>query len=169
VINLEMALPGFEQKSRSGSALYPAKTTAQRIDMVQLTRDGTSVQIVFTEAKLFSNTNSLRADPKSGKAAKIFKQIDDYENYIRSHEGAICEAYHQACKHLIRIRTLQAVPVDRLLYDAAQNAERITVKHRPRLLIFRTNKDKAMSEQDWEIHHRILASRLDCEIVPLSS
>jgi hypothetical protein len=63
--------------------------------MVHLWKNGDTVQIVFTEAKLFSNTASLRADPNSGKPAKIFKQIDDYEKYITLHEKSIRHAYHQ--------------------------------------------------------------------------
>jgi hypothetical protein len=166
VVNLEMALPGFKKKLSSETPTAKRSTTAPRIDMVDLKRDGSSVRIVFTEAKLFSNTKSLRADPESGKPAKIFQQIEEYEEYIGLHERAIREAYHQACKYLITIRTLQGVPVDRLLCDAAENVERISVERRPRLLIFRTHKDKAMHNSDWVPHHQILKRHLDCEIVP---
>ena len=169
VINLEMALPGFKKKFPVEAGLSrptnKRSIIAPRIDMVHLKRDGRLVQIVFTEAKLFSNTKSLRADPETGKPAKIFQQIDDYESYIRLHEHAIRRAYHEACKYLIAIRTLQGVPVDELLSEAAESAERITVLHRPRLLIFRTKKDKNMRDEDWKIHHQALERSLDCEIV----
>ncbi|MFZ2156449.1 MAG: hypothetical protein WAV72_10050 [Bradyrhizobium sp.] len=169
VVNLEMALPGFKKSPPEADPSSPRKkksSTAPRIDMVHLERDGHSARIVFTEAKLFSNTSSLRADPRTGNPAKIFKQIDDYANYIRLNEPAIREAYHQACKYLIAIRSLQGVPVDRLLLDAAENVGRITVEHEPRLLIFRTNKDKAMRDADWEPHRQSLIRCLKCEIVP---
>jgi hypothetical protein len=169
VINLEMALPGFEKEVSPGEDATPlaekASPTAPRIDMVHLERSGDNVQAVFTEAKLFSNTASLRADPNSRKPAKIFKQIDDYEKYITRHENSIRAAYHQACKYLITIRTAQDVPVDQLLIDAADNVERITLLKRPRLLIFRTIKDKDMREANWEPHRQNLSKTLDCEIV----
>jgi hypothetical protein len=173
VINLEMALPGFEKEVSPGDdATAPVEKsppTAPRIDMVHLRKNGDNVQIVFTEAKLFSNTASLRADPNSGKPAKIFKQIDDYEKYITLHEKSIRHAYHQACKYLITIRTAQGVPVDRLLIDAATDVERITLLKRPRLLIFRTIKDKGMREVSWEPHLQNLLKTLDCEIVEATS
>lgn len=169
VVNLEMALPGFKRNTPPEPSISPLakkSSTAPRIDMVHLEPDGSLVQIVFTEAKLFSNTKSLRADPENGKPAKIFQQIEDYENYIKLHERAIRNAYHQACKYLIAIRTLQGVPVDQLLRDAAESVERITVEYQPRLLIFRTDKDKAMHELAWVPHHQTFLERLkNCEIV----
>ena len=137
--------------------------------MVHLVRVGNLVQIVFTEAKLFSNTTSLRADPARGKLAKIFQQIEDYESYIKLHERAIRDAYHQACRHLIAIRTLQGVPVDPLLRDAAGNVDLITVEHQPRLLIFRTDKDKAMHESALgSASSKYSRAIKSCEIVPAS-
>lgn len=163
VVNLEMALPGFEKKSPTTTR----SIIAPRIDMVELERaDDGSVRLVFTEAKLFSNTNSLRADPRTGKPAKIFQQVEDYENYIRRHERAIREAYHEACRYLIEIRRLQGVPVDELLGEAAESTDRISLEYRPRLLVFRTNKDKTMREANWEVHHQALLQSLKCEIVP---
>jgi hypothetical protein len=167
VVNLEMALPGFE-KEEDNTSLTAVKSapTAPRIDMVHLERDGdANVRIVFTEAKLFSNTASLRADPTSGKPAKIFKQIDDYEKYITLHEKTIRGAYHQACKYLITIRTAQGVPVDPLLRAAADDVERIALLRRPHLLIFRTVKDSGMREANWEPHYQNLLKYLHCEIV----
>jgi hypothetical protein len=169
VINLEMALPGFEKEDDATAPVEKSPPTAPRIDMVHLRKNGDDVQIVFTEAKLFSNTASLRADPNSGKPAKIFKQIDDYERYITLHEKSIRHAYHRACKYLITIRTAQGVPVDRLLIDAATDVERITLLKRPRLLIFRTIKDKGMREVSWEPHLQNLLKTLDCEIVEATS
>jgi hypothetical protein len=169
VVNLEMALPGFEKEIEpEDDATLPvekSQPTAPRIDMVHLEQSGKNIQVVFTEAKLFSNTASLRADPTSGKPAKIFKQIDDYEKYITLHEKSIRGAYHQACRYLITIRTAQGVPVDRLLIDAADNVERITLVKRPRLLIFRTAKDRTMREANWDTHHQALLKSLDCTIV----
>jgi hypothetical protein len=170
VVNLEMALPGFEKERppEDDTSLPTAKSapTAPRIDMVHLERDGDdNVRIVFTEAKLFSNKSSLRADPARGKPAKIFKQIDDYEKYITLHEQSIRGAYHQACKYLITIRTAQGVSVDRLLRDAADDVERIALLKRPRLLIFRTVKDSNMREENWEPHYQNLLKNLDCETV----
>ncbi|KRR23597.1 hypothetical protein [Bradyrhizobium retamae] len=149
VINLEMALPGFPSVSkRTGKEIL----IAPRIDMVHLEPTETGADLVFTEAKLFSNSGLRSASSKNPTVEQILK----YQRYLDEHSAAICAAYVQACKHLVEIRRCQSVEIDPLLADVANDGSRLTLRTLPRLLIFKTEGDSRRSEIAWKEHERAI-------------
>jgi hypothetical protein len=149
VINLEMALPGFPSVSkRTGKEIL----IAPRIDMVHLEPTETGADLVFTEAKLFSNSGLRSASSKNPTVEQILK----YQRYLDEHRAAICEAYAQACKHLVEIRRRQSVDIDPLLADVANDGSRLTLRTLPRLLIFKAEGDSQRSEITWKEHERAI-------------
>jgi hypothetical protein len=144
VINLEMALKGFESRNRN---------IAPRIDMVHLVRSEPGVAIVFTEAKLFSNTASLRI--RGNAPAPVVTQVLDYQRYLDKNKDDIRCAYRKACKLLIQIRTAQKIKVDPLLEVVAKGAP-LNLITQPRVLVFRTSEDSSMSSERWEPHRKKL-------------
>lgn len=103
VIDLEMALPGI---------------AADRIDIVALERAGSAINIVFYEAKLFSNPG-LKA---RNLRPEVLEQLDRYERWLTSANRMeeVANAYREACRLLIELRRMQGVPVDKLVEDASK-------------------------------------------------
>jgi hypothetical protein len=135
---------------------------APRIDMVQLEPTNDGAELVFTEAKLFSNP-ALRA---STDANPTVEQILKYRNYLERHREAICAAYAEACKHLVELRRLQGVEVHPLLPMAASDSKKLSLRALPQLLIFKTKEDARRSEDAWETHEvKIKESGIAIEIV----
>jgi hypothetical protein len=145
VINLEMALPGF--RSPEGKKIAP------RIDMVHLVksevRGKPAVATVFTEAKLFDNTSSLRI---SGAAPPpVVTQVLAYKDYLETHKDNVGAACQTACKLLIPIRSAQKIKVDPLIEDVAEGVP-LNLVAQPRVLVFRTRESRRMSLEHWERH-----------------
>jgi hypothetical protein len=147
VVNLEMALPGFPSQ-KDGRAIL----IAPRIDMVHLEPTQTGAELVFTEAKLFSN-KGLRS---SSSVNPTVEQILKYRDYLEKHSDAVRAAYAEACKHLVEIRKHQGVEVHPLLSLVAGNFSRLTLRTLPRLLIFKTENDARKSERVWQVHERAI-------------
>ena len=119
VIDLEMALPG---------------EVAPRIDMVALERSGSAINIVFYEAKLFSNPG-LRA---RNFQPKVTEQLDGYENWLTSNDrrAEVVSAYRETCRLLITLREMQGILVDELVVQASKADSDLRVDPKPRLIIF---------------------------------
>jgi hypothetical protein len=119
VIDVEMALPGL---------------VADRIDMVALERDDATIRIVFYEAKLFSN-GTLRA---KNFQPKVLEQLGRYVKWLGSPGRAeeVVQAYRQACKLLIQLRTMQSVAVHDLVVDASKDGSNLQIDPKPRLIVF---------------------------------
>lgn len=163
VVNLEMALPGFPSVSKkTGEEIL----IAPRIDMVHLdTAASGSAELVFTEAKLFSNTRGLRAAPPNQNP--VVTQILQYRDYLEKHRDAVRDAYIEACKHLVEIRRHQGVEVDPLLSGVADSSVDLVVRTLPKLLIFKTEEISARSEDAWKVHENAIRdSGIDIEYSP---
>jgi hypothetical protein len=87
-----------------------------RIDFAALrSTSAESVEIVFYEAKLFSN-NQLRA--KGDTRPPVAKQIDDYTKLLGEHSDEITRSYRKVCGNLIDLNGVR----DR--YEASLNTMR---------------------------------------------
>ena len=116
VIDVEMALPGL---------------SAPRIDLVALEKSGSTINIVFYEAKLFSNP-TLRAKKLP---PKVLGQLGKYETWLASGGRAdeVIKAYRNACGLLTRLRKMHGVPVDGVIEQASRPDSPLTVDRKPRL------------------------------------
>ena len=137
VIDLEMGLPG---------------KIANFIDIVALERAGSDINIVFYEAKLFSNS-SLRA---KNFQPKVLEQLDRYEAWITSDNRIteIINAYRETCRLLIGLRKMQGVPVDELIVEASMDGSNLQVDPRPRLIVF--GYDGSKCDLHWLPHQAVL-------------
>ena len=142
VIDVEMALP----------ASATGRRVADRIDIVALERAGEAINIVFYEAKLFSNP-SLRA---KNFQPKVLKQLDKYENWITNDNRMteIIDAYRETCRLLIELREMQGIPVDELIVKASMDGSNLQVDPRPRLIVF--GYDGSKSDPHWLPHQAVL-------------
>lgn len=144
VIDLEMALPGL---------------VAPRIDIVALERAGSSINIVFYEAKLFGNSALRARDVKP----KVLDQLDKYETWLTSENrtGEVVEAYREACRLLIKLRSMQDVLVDALIEEASMANSLLVVDPKPRLIIFGAQTSKGWPPHESVLHRAgIIDSRL---------
>jgi hypothetical protein len=147
VINLEMALPGFPSVSKkTGKEIL----IAPRIDMVRLEQTGAGAELVFIEAKLFSN-GALRSASSENPTVN---QIRKYRDYLDRHRDSICLAYVQACKHLVEIRRHQGVEIHPLLSGVAGGTVALSLRELPELLIFKPSRVPEISEKAWKAHER---------------
>jgi len=142
VIDLEMALPASAKGRR----------VADRIDIVALERAGSAINIVFYEAKLFSNP-SLRA---KNFQPKVLEQLNKYENWITSDNRMteVIDAYRETCRLLIALREMQGIPVDELIVKASMDGSNLQVDPRPRLIVF--GYDGSKSDPHWLSHQAVL-------------
>lgn len=149
VVNLEMALPGFPSEKNGKQILI-----APRIDMVHLDESTSSgAELVFTEAKLFSNTRGLRsASPENPAVKQIFK----YRDYLAKHSDAVRTAYAGACKHLVEIRRHQGVEIHPLLSGVADGSVDLSVRTLPKLLIFKTEEISERTAAAWLVHEKAI-------------
>lgn len=157
-INIEMALPGFRRED--------GKRVARRIDMVHIEERSADGQlfIIFTEAKLYRNTRSLRRD--GNIPAKIIEQVLSYQRYIEENAQDIKAAYTKCCCLLIDIRNSQKSCVDSRLQKAADGAE-LHIETLPRVLVFEEPKHLTeTSARDWQVHKdKITNSGIKLEVV----
>ena len=157
VIDLEMAIPDPNP--------ITGRQSADRMDVVALERSGPAINIVFYEAKLFSNP-ALRARSYS---PKVLEQLDGYENWLtdEGRKAEVVKAYRNACGLLIRLRKMQGVPVDKLIKDASMADSALTVDPKPRLIIFGTQTTKGwLPHEDALRQAGVTGSRLIIEDHP---
>jgi len=143
VIDLEMALP----------ASATDRPVADRIDIVALERAGSAINIVFYEAKLFSNKRALRA--KNGQPT-VLEQLDRYEAWLTSDNriAEVIDAYRETCRLLVELREMQGIPVDELIMEASIAGSNLQVDPRPRLIVF--GYDGSKSDPHWLPHQAVL-------------
>lgn len=151
VINREMALPGLTGISKkTGKEIR----IAPRIDMIHLAKTEEGAELVFTEAKRFFN-GALRSKGENPTITQILK----YRDYLETHRIPICDAYRQACKQLVEIRSHQGITIHPLLSDVADGTLALSLRAMPYLLIFRSSPIPAESEKAWEQHAELFGQQ----------
>jgi hypothetical protein len=151
VINLEMALPGLTGISKkTGKEIR----IAPRIDMIHLAKTEEGAELLFTEAKRFFN-GALRSKSENPTVTQILT----YRDYLETHRIPICDAYRQACKHLVEIRRHQGITLHPLLSGVADGTLALSLRAMPYLLIFRPRGIPAVSEKAWERHAESFATQ----------
>ena len=147
-IDVEMALPANEPVGPD------TRKTASLVDLVTLERAGDGVQIVFYEAKQFSNPE-LRA---KNLEPEVLDQLRKYEDYASDpiRRQQIIDAYRNACVILRDIAAMRGAAVGSLVHEVASNPWlQVSLDPKPRLVVFGYSS-KQVSDKHWPQHQNIL-------------
>ncbi|MGD0218246.1 MAG: hypothetical protein ABSC45_12165 [Desulfobaccales bacterium] len=159
IIDMEIALTqeaekqeaeGIEEFEESGG---PA---AQRLDFAALQKITNGVELVFFEAKTFSN-KELRA--KEEKEPKVVKQIKKYQKLIEKYlvTGDIVESYRRVCENFV---DLLGIPDEKkkIAQKVVQEGVSFNISTRPRLVIFGFDKDQKIGDV-FKVHQKKLEQK----------
>ncbi|KAF0117627.1 MAG: hypothetical protein FD149_1066 [Rhodospirillaceae bacterium] len=151
VIDVEVAL-SIEGNGEDASA-------AKRIDFVALSPAADGAQLVFFEAKLFSNKGVLRAE--GDDEPQVVKQIEDYRNLLVEHAADLERSYRVVCGNLSALKGVQeryAKQAD-LMRDIAAGRTPLHVNEAVRLVVFDFDEDQR-DGKIWTPHRKKLDSLL---------
>ena len=135
VIDVEVALLGADSED-------VFKTTQSRIDFAALDAHGENVNLVFWEAKVFSNK-----ELRSNKAeAPVVAQMTRYVDLLTAQRTAVEASYRSLARNLVAFRDRMgwARPLSPLVSKVAASPELLTMHDTPsiRLLVFGFDKDQ---------------------------
>ena len=155
VIDLEMGLPAFEERS-----------SALRMDVVALEGSPDDVRLVFWEAKLIedSRLRSRKHEPK------VLEQIYGYRSYLEDADRRqrVIEAYRECCRvirdlHEMASQVGMAQCLDPLILAAAAPDSPLALEDNPRLVIFDDGKKRNAGA--WKEHLDVLRGEVPVAIV----
>jgi hypothetical protein len=152
VVDVEIALSHVEEDE--------TKSTAPRVDFAALQDMGESIQLVFFEAKHFSNSE-LRANGRG--TPRVIRQIERYERLIERHRSAIESSYRRICENIV---SLEGLRTPRIVRMTAEGKKPLEVSGRPRLVVFGFDEDQRVGKV-WIRHRNKLFDMLGRERVLL--
>lgn len=186
VIDVEISLEGVDEmdEQQDGATLAveeaaggvtplgsSTKGRQDRLDVATLEkRDGERVEVVFHEAKHFSN-GELRASP--GRIPKVAGQIKRYRRALTHHADDLARSYREVCKALVRINGIrqrldpQAPALDQLIQQVAGSARLPVIDPEPRLLVFGFDQDQR--DGAWKSHRVRLEDEHGINVTALGS
>lgn len=153
IIDMEIALTQ-EAEKQEGEEMEDleetGRPTAPRVDFAALQQVSDSVELVFFEAKLFSN-KELRA--KGKQDPPVIGQIEKYKDLIEKHMADIEKSYRRICQNLDE---LHGIPdgKNKIVQSVLQRGVSFTISSLPKLVIFGFDKDQKMG-QVWRENHLI--------------
>ena len=133
VVDLEIAIAASSRDEEDKSA--------PRIDFAALKKTGPGFEIVFFEAKDFSN-GALRAS--DGADPEVIGQIETYKNLLDNNCDTISDSYRRVCGNLFDLRGLAERNRERheILKGIADGLTPLTVNDAPRLVVFGFDEDQ---------------------------
>ena len=135
-----------------------SETSVPRVDFAVLQQRNRHFELVFFEAKDFTNTE-LRAagcaDPK------VVGQIDGYAALLRDRHDEIVDSYRAVCDNLLNLRGLPERHPKRheMLRSIVSGSTPLMVNVEPRLVVFGFDADQRDGEH-WKAHRDKLKDRL---------
>lgn len=156
ILDLEIALTneGVESEYEDYET---NKLTAKRIDFTALQKNNDVIELLFFEAKHFSN-GELRAE-KDTLPDVIKKQISTYEKLLVQYEPDIEASYQRVCQNFCDI--LPEHGVDPLIKEVI-DGHKIKINTKPRLVIFGFDDDQKKGLK-WAPHKKKLMEELGKE------
>ena len=150
IVDLEIAF--------ATSSSDEADKSAPRVDFAALQMTDQGAEIVFFEAKDFTNPE-LR---KSGGAdPKVIDQIERYSDLLRDNRDAVTDSYRRVCGNLFDLRGLADRNRQRheILKGIADGLTPLTVNDAPRLIVFGFDADQR-DGKNWTPHRNKLKVKL---------
>lgn len=143
IIDLEIALTNEALRDEMEPDTEKKRSTAKRIDFAALQKKDELYEVVFFEAKHFSN-KELRAQEK----AKVLEQIDTYKELLSQYKDKIIGSYKRVCRNFSEILPDSRCAQD--IVDIAQGKP-LNVDLQPRLVVFGFDGDQQNGAY-WEKH-----------------
>lgn len=150
VIDVEIAFGAENEKTGS--------TTANRIDFAALRRQAHGLEVVFYEAKQFSN-KELRA---SGADIPVLEQLRRYESFLRNEQQALTASYRTVCENLMALEGVREryAPVQ----DMMRELPGFAIQGEVRLVVFGFDNDQKKGP-NWLPHWKKLDDKLGCNLL----
>jgi hypothetical protein len=142
VIDLEACLP-------ADPLLWPDKQ-APRMDLVAIERCDDHFRLAFWEAKLVTN-REVRC--QNGEP-KVIGQLQKYRKWLEKNRELVCEAYRRACGDLVALHRIARALSNKaelgsaIVALAAQDAPKLCVDTKPRLVIDDRKKNQSFTQND---------------------
>lgn len=156
VVDLEAAVP------KDG-----VRPSQLRMDLVALERDGSTIRVVFWEAKCVDGgKGELRSH--TGEPKVLVRQIRDYEAFLTENAARVAEAYRRACALTLTLHAIAGPgkpALDPLIHEAAHPDSRLEVDPVPRLVLF--DEGKPRREKDWLPHLARLQAKTTVVVCPV--
>ena len=152
VIDVEIAFSTEHEKT--------GRLTAKRIDFSALKIAPSGPEIVFFEAKLFTN-NELRA--KGEVAPKVFSQLDQYRKFLSDplNTASLISSYRQTCGNLVALDGVcnRYGPMLEVMKEIAANKVDLKINSVVRLVVFGFDHDQSKGDV-WAPHSEKLLHKL---------
>jgi hypothetical protein len=158
IIDMEIAFTkeAAKQEAEVMEDVEEAKRpTAPRLDFAALQQNAGGVELVFFEAKLFSN-KELRATGEQD--SKVVRQIGEYEKLIEKYMGDIKKSYIRICDNFSELKGISDEKKN-IVRNVLKEGASFTVSPHPRLVIFGFDQDQRMGGV-FEIHLEKLKRKL---------
>ena len=153
IIDLEIALTK-EAEDDEGNIEEIKGATAKRIDFAAFQKNTDHYDLLFFEAKHFSN-KELRA--KGDSLPSVLKQISRYRKLLEKYKNEIIESYKLVCCNLCEL--LPPDQLDQSIIDIASGTYAIKVDIEPCLVLFGFDEDQRTGVY-WGPHKEKLVSSL---------
>jgi len=156
VIDCEIAFPGFVLADNG------TEDKKGRVDLASLEQDGEHIQLVFWEAKHYSN-KGLRADLRSDdKIPPVRDQVEKYQKYLSAHRDTILDSYTMVTKNLVAIQSMGAVRrLSSSIVDVGTGKRSLVLDKTPKvgLIIFGFNEAER-EHMAWKEHLKRLTDNI---------
>ena len=125
-----------------------------RIDFVALQKTDRGIDLVFFEAKHFSDSR-LRGEV--GKQPEVVEQVERYRCMLREEREAIRDSYWRVCKNLTELRGLAELYPKRhaMMKDVVVRQQSLFINENPRLIVFGFDQDQKDGSV-WKPHRQKL-------------
>jgi hypothetical protein len=151
IVDLEIALTQEAEEDEMNPE-QGRKSSAKRIDFAALQKKDSYYELIFFEAKDFSNKD-LRA--KGSAVPEVIQQINNYEKLLNQYQEDIINSYKLVCSNLCEI--LPKNLHKKLIVDIAEGAS-MKVNIEPRLVVFGFDEDQKEGSI-WSPHkHKLVKS-----------
>ena len=139
------------------------ESSAPRVDFAALQRRNHHVEIVFFEAKDFTNRELRR---RGDAAPEVIGQIETYSRLLCDRHHEIVDSYRRVCGNLLRLRGLDERHAERheMLKGIADGSTPLKVNVEPRLVVFGFDADQR-DGKNWRTHRDKLMDQLGDRVI----
>ena len=128
IVDVEIALTGKKEDE--------LKSTALRVDFAALQERPESIELVFFEAKHFSNPE-LRAS--GSRTPRVVGQVQRYQKLVQRYREDIESSYQRICENIVALKGLRTPKIVRMV---AEGKKPLWISDKPRLVIFGFDEDQ---------------------------
>ena len=155
VVDIEIALAtGSDDETESSTP---------RVDFAALQVRGRHTEIVFFEAKDFTNPELRR---RGDANPDVVDQIETYSRLLSDRHDEIVDSYRRVCGNLLRLRGIDDRHAERheMLEGIADGSTPLKANVEPRLVVFGFDADQRDGE-NWRPHRDKLKDRLGNRVI----